>query len=126
MECADSVCELQAQIGFRDCRAESTWFVFRNLDVTTGYTQVQIATTDLCLENVDDERLELRTCVDSDLRQKYLAGDGSFAGDKFELQTVINTNSCLASDHHPRSTEIIFQNRCRRARNSHASFWNKY
>ena len=107
------------------CGDESTWFVFRNLDTTTGQTQIQVATSSLCIDNVGNQRVELRTCVDSSARQKFTAGNGSFRGDKFELLTVFN-RGCLSNHHHPKENEIIYKNDCSTARSADASFWNKY
>ena len=126
MKCASSGCDLLDQLELHDCGDESTWFVFRNLDPTTGFTQIQIATTNLCIENTGNQMVELRTCVDSSLRQKFVAGNGSFGGDKFEIQTVFNANGCLSNHHHPKAGEIVYRNECSTPRDSDTSFWNQY
>ena len=126
MQCTGSSCDLMDQLQLYYCGDESTWFVFRNLTSATGQTQIQIATSSLCIENVGNQRVELHTCVDSSARQKFVAGNGSFGGDKFELGTVFLANGCLSNHHHPKENEIVYRNDCSTVRDTATSFWNKY
>lgn len=126
MQCAGSGCDVMDRLSLYFCGDDSTWFVFRNLDTRTGQTQIQIAGSSLCIDNVGNQRVEVHTCVDSSTRQKFVAGNGSFGGDKFELMTVFNANGCLSNHHHPKENEVIYRNDCSTVRSSNTSFWNKY
>jgi len=126
MRCTGSECDLSDQLALEVCDDDSTWFVFPNQNTATGQTQIQIATDrDLCIEQVGNQRVEIRTCMSSSDRQKFEAGNGSFGGDKFELKTVID-GGCLSNHHHPGGGEIIYRNDCSTSRADITSYWNQY
>lgn len=124
MESEGSPCKLADTMAIDTCNDESTWFVFRN-HASNGETQLQVAESSLCLELIRQRRIELRTCVSSSARQKFVAGKGSFGGEKFELKTVVN-GGCLSQHHHPKPDEIIYRNDCETSRGDDTSFWNQY
>jgi len=117
-------CELFDTFTTETCNDDTTWFVFENL-ASNGETQLQIAESALCLELIGQRQIELRTCVASSARQKFVAGLGSFGGEKFELKTVVN-GGCLSQHHHPKPDEIIYRNDCETTRDSDTSFWMQY
>ena len=117
-------CDLFDTFTTQTCNDDSTWFVFHNLS-DGGETQIQIADTDLCLELIGQRQIELHTCVSSSDRQKFVAGNGSFGAEKFELKTVVN-GGCLSQHHHPKPDEPIYRNDCSTAREANTSFWIQY
>jgi len=126
MEDRGAQCESDDLLTIDTCNDESTWFVFENL-LSDGQTQLQVAESTLCLEQVSSRRVELRTCQATSSHQKFVAGDGSFFGDddKFELKPAYE-RGCLSQPHHPKPDELIFVTGCDSARNSDTSFWNPY
>lgn len=125
MDSRGAPCESDDLILIDTCDDESTWFVFENL-LIDGETQIQVAESTLCLEQVSSRHVELRTCQSTSARQKFVAGDGSFfEGGKFELKPAYDSG-CLSNPHHPRPDEIINVARCDSARDDDTSFWNPY
>jgi len=116
-------CELDDSFTIDTCNDDSTWFLFRNL--SNGETQLQIAESNLCMELIGQRQIQLRNCISSYSRQKFVAGNGSFGGEKFELETIVNSG-CLSQHHHPKPDELIYRNDCKTARDTLTSFWNQY
>jgi hypothetical protein len=127
MECSGgnaNSCEVGDSIIISHCSHDkSTWFVYQGLK--DGVTQIQIATTNLCLEWVSDRDILVRTCNGTNERQKFKALNGTFGGKKFELSTV-QKEWCLSQHHHPKDEELIYLMDCALTRKHTTSFWMQY
>lgn len=87
MQCTNGSCDKGDRIKISKCDGGSTDFRFFNRDGETA--QIQIAKTNLCLEvEKNDRDLRIARCEDGKLGQKFSSGEGSFGGDRFELQPM--------------------------------------
>jgi hypothetical protein len=124
IQCDGNGCSEGDNLYISTCDDNSDWFQFKNL--TNGVTQVKAATTNLCMEWVGSRDVELHTCDASNERQKVTAGEGSFYGGRFELDTYAQEGGCLSQDHHPKDGEQIYRFDCGYSRGSTTSYWIKY
>lgn len=122
MQCDGDSCGVGDKIFIHYCSDKSSWFLLKNLQ--NGSTQLQIAASNLCLQLLNNTDIFVEQCDSKAVSQKYVAGEGSFNGAKFELITV-SQGGCLRPPHH-NDGQLIVQDTCVKARSSNASFWMKY
>lgn len=131
MRCDGDSCNQGDLIRIFECNDNNSEFQLININQNGDEAQIAIAGSNLCLEaDANDFNGELHNaivqdCDDSEINQKFNAGDGNFLADRFELQPVQLTG-CLTNRHHPKAGEEIFTELCATARHENTTFWNRY
>jgi len=128
MSCRDG-CEKDHRIELRNCKSKN------DLDATfvaishgnAGY-QLQVANTNLCLQMMSNQRaIKLKCCKSKGSRNMSVQLFANFSqNEKFDLRPVRNTTKCLSNHHHPKGSETIYAEKCRKAHRTTTGYWVAY
>ena len=118
MQCRKS-CNNGDSIYLRSCRSDYDKQRF----VRYGDTIRPVRNQAMCLTRNGGKYVRFEPCTGAS-RQMW----SSFGRrNKFELTTKWeNTSTCLSQDHHPKSGERVYLERCYKARRHDTSFWTMY
>ncbi|CAB9509452.1 expressed unknown protein [Seminavis robusta] len=116
---------------------ERMWFTFVNVsDAPVEISKqpsfiderlIMTGDNERCLTRYDRE-IWLESCDPDNFRQRWIALNGNFDGEEFEISQRGFTHQCVTNDHHPKSGEVVELHDCEasRAYDSQTSFWNLY
>lgn len=138
MQCVGS-CRENGQVDISKCDGGNTEFEFLQsaggqdtigAAATPGGTRIKVKDEDLCmsLEAPGSPEVILVTCSASNVLQQWHVGQGTVppVENKFEISPVIDADSCLTQDHHPKEGEMLEVMPCARAHRHQTGYWKGY
>ena len=123
MECGSSDCNEGDEIKVHECDENNMAQRWQRISVADGVSRIKTTGRNLCL-TTPTKFLNLTRCDENDDDQLF---EGILDnGDRFEWTSYgenLLYERCITPHHHPRAGEMIFKEKCVKARQTKSSFW---